>query len=382
MDGETCVAVVRAGDAFPGAASPAVRFQLGDHLGSGLLVVDGAGGWVNREEFTPFGETSFGSFARKRFRFTGKERDAEHGLYYHGARYYAPWLLRWVGPDPAGGLDGLGLYVYVANNPVMFHDPQGLAKVPPSTIKKTGRIREKFWNGHFASRSDVAEVLPQPIYKDPDTKKTFLFPDEVKPQGKKRQADDLVKYKDGTVQPVEVSTARELASERKASQLKKDQFAIDNKIPAGSETKGYLTPNTPTHKAPGLPIVGEGGNVPPVRNLDAVADVGKKATKVAEAAGHLKTFAKRAGAAIPIIGIVVGQASVAQAATTGDYTGAALDEFGFVPVAGDLVDAGRAGYALGEAINVFLPDDVKDAIGGTIAETLENGVENVLDFYF
>ena len=38
----------------------------------------------------------------KRYRYTGKERDEENGLYYHGARYYAPWLGRWTSCDPAG----------------------------------------------------------------------------------------------------------------------------------------------------------------------------------------------------------------------------------------------------------------------------------------
>ena len=80
------------GAAHPDDRGPAVQFHLGDHLGSSNVVVDSGGALVNREEFTPYGETSFGSFAKKRYRFTGKERDEESGLNYHGARYYAPWL--------------------------------------------------------------------------------------------------------------------------------------------------------------------------------------------------------------------------------------------------------------------------------------------------
>src|SRR5262249_41435117 len=34
--------------------------------------------------------------ALKRYRHTGKERDEESGLYYFGARFYAPWLGRWT----------------------------------------------------------------------------------------------------------------------------------------------------------------------------------------------------------------------------------------------------------------------------------------------
>jgi RHS repeat-associated protein len=37
-----------------------------------------------------------------RYRYTGKESDEESGLHYHSARYYAPWLARWVSCDPIG----------------------------------------------------------------------------------------------------------------------------------------------------------------------------------------------------------------------------------------------------------------------------------------
>ena len=96
MDDKRRVAVIRAGDPFPGDTTPAVKYHLGDHLGSSNVVVDDDGQFVNREEYTPYGETSFGSFARKRYRFTAKERDEESGLCFHGGRYYTPWLGRWI----------------------------------------------------------------------------------------------------------------------------------------------------------------------------------------------------------------------------------------------------------------------------------------------
>ncbi len=133
MDSENRVALVRAGAAFAGDAAPPVKYQLGDHLGSSYVVVGGAtsaaGIFIDREEYTPFGETSFGSFARKRYRFTGKERDEESGLSYHHARYYAPWLLRWIAADPlmtARGPSASNLYLYVKNNPLLLVDPRGL----------------------------------------------------------------------------------------------------------------------------------------------------------------------------------------------------------------------------------------------------------------
>ena len=114
------------GAPHPDDRGPAVQFHLGDHLGSSNLVVDRAGSLINREEYTPYGETCFGSFARKRYRFTGKERDEESGLYYHGARYYAPWLGRWIAVDPL--LDEspqVSPYLGVRGNPMIYVDPDG-----------------------------------------------------------------------------------------------------------------------------------------------------------------------------------------------------------------------------------------------------------------
>jgi RHS repeat-associated protein len=69
-------------------------------------------------------------------RYTGKERDAESGLDYFGARYYASNMGRWMSPDwsvkpeavPYSSLDNpqsLNLYGYVNNNPLRTFDPDG-----------------------------------------------------------------------------------------------------------------------------------------------------------------------------------------------------------------------------------------------------------------
>ena len=130
MDNKQRIAMVRVGSAHPSDPSPAIQFHLGDHLGTSGLVIDNAGTWINREEYTPYGETIFGSFAQKRYRFTGKERDEESGLYYHGARHYAPWIARWTSCDPAGLGGGTQFYLYAFNNPMRFQDPDGCFPAP------------------------------------------------------------------------------------------------------------------------------------------------------------------------------------------------------------------------------------------------------------
>ena len=134
LDGSTLVATVRTGDRHPDDLGPPVRYELGDHLGSASLTVDDTGAWTNREEYFPYGETSFGSFARKRYRFNGMERDEESGLAYHGARYYAPALARWVSVDPAGPIDGLNRYLAFRANPLTYVDPSGRDSDQSGTI--------------------------------------------------------------------------------------------------------------------------------------------------------------------------------------------------------------------------------------------------------
>jgi RHS repeat-associated protein len=73
---------------------------------------------------------------RVRCRYTGKERDAESGLDYFGARYYTSTMGRWMSPDwadkpeavPYSSLDNpqsLNLYGYVLNSPLSHADADG-----------------------------------------------------------------------------------------------------------------------------------------------------------------------------------------------------------------------------------------------------------------
>lgn len=108
-----------------------VRYQLDNHLGSASLELDKAGDVLSYEEYHPYGTTSYqagrsvAEVSLKRYRYTGKERDEETGLYYHGARYYAAWLGRWISSDPAGLIDGTNMYAYVHNSPIKNTDPNG-----------------------------------------------------------------------------------------------------------------------------------------------------------------------------------------------------------------------------------------------------------------
>jgi RHS repeat-associated protein len=60
----------------------------------------------------------------------------ESGLYTVRFRSYSPTLGRWLERDPAGYVDGMGLYEYVRGQPILMLDPEGLS--PLSWLLKKG----------------------------------------------------------------------------------------------------------------------------------------------------------------------------------------------------------------------------------------------------
>ncbi|WP_448544492.1 SpvB/TcaC N-terminal domain-containing protein [Roseiflexus sp.] len=151
---------------------PLVRYQYTNHLGSTTLETDEHGNVISYEEYHPYGTTAYRSakpgfnLSLKRFRFSGKERDDETGLYYFGARYYAPWLGRWTSADPANFVSSLNLFRYCGNNPVVLYDPTGMQEydlrfpLPPGNAEQLRRYVLRL--GYRWTR-DGAEN-PSPIY--------------------------------------------------------------------------------------------------------------------------------------------------------------------------------------------------------------------------
>ena len=174
-----------------------IRYQYHNHLGSACLELDTVAAVITYEEYYPYGATSYQAGRNvteaklKRYRYTGKERDSENGLYYHGARYYSPWLGRWVSCDPLsaspgsgpldgdphesvscdvgakqefqlGGSDGqskdpslqrlpvLNTYDGLKNNPVIYFDPDGrdVAYIAFPEYKPQTPIGKRFEMGH------------------------------------------------------------------------------------------------------------------------------------------------------------------------------------------------------------------------------------------
>jgi RHS repeat-associated protein len=95
-----------------------------DGLGSVVKTTNSSGAAVSTFKYNAFGVLESGAPAP--YAFTGREWEAESGLYYYRARYYDPKIGRFISEDPIGFDGGINFYLYVRNNPVNATDPSGL----------------------------------------------------------------------------------------------------------------------------------------------------------------------------------------------------------------------------------------------------------------
>lgn len=131
-----------------------LRYLTADHLGSTRLVTDAAGAEVDRHDFRPFGQEWPERPIVLNTLFTGKERDAESGLDYFGARYLSAAQGRFTSPDRVEGQlenpQSWNKYAYVKNNPLALVDPDGNRDIPAQL---------QFVNASLATDPTLLEVI-------------------------------------------------------------------------------------------------------------------------------------------------------------------------------------------------------------------------------
>jgi RHS repeat-associated protein len=79
-------------------------FYHTDYLGSVRMISDVTGTVVWEDRYEPFGEDEAQSGSiENTYKFTGKGKDPDTGLFYFNARWYDPDLDRFINEDPLWG---------------------------------------------------------------------------------------------------------------------------------------------------------------------------------------------------------------------------------------------------------------------------------------
>ena len=386
--------------------APLLRMQFSNHLGSSVLELDESATIISYEEYYAYGSTSFEALdhdihaARKRYRYTGKERDEETGFNYHGARYYAPWLGRWISCDPASIAGGIDLYCYCRDNPLSFSDGKGQApETPEATLHQVEQLHtEKIGLQQTIVRTEqkikaVSDNLMHIIADNKARGKEGILNYFSEERQFQRAAEsslaDLQKELGSSTKQLGVVEKRLAESEKALRDFGLEWYAkgldVQGEHAAATEIRKELIETTEDRlaqlaadeakKAAKKPP-GGGGGTPPAdpggagggavhegggsaasggkagSNVEAGAtkglvQSGEKVTgegvevgvKVVEESG-LKTAGKFAGKATPLVGIGVSAYFAVQDYRKGNYVMAGVDALEAVPVVGEVALAG------------------------------------------
>ncbi|MGH3802861.1 MAG: RHS repeat-associated core domain-containing protein, partial [Pseudonocardiaceae bacterium] len=301
-------------------------------------------------------------------RYTGKDRVVEAGLYYQGARYYAPWLGRWTACDPAGLVDGTNLYYYVRGNPIGLLDREGTNSEEVENLKvdlyeaahEEYKLTAEYEKAHVAEGVAESKVQQHQNKLDHlrDEYRADKFTEDQYARKVTQQEHNLEQAKQNLTKAQEAVRdlkGRGQANADKVKDLykKADKLGIDAtevedlRTLARGNAGGYKfgdPPKRPSGKGPGGGTHGggsSGGGAPGGGKsgkswLQKAASIGKKiigskATKVT-----LKVVK-----VVPYVGVAAGAVSAGVALHEERYGDAALDVIGFVPFVGDALDLGR-----------------------------------------
>ena len=151
-------------------------YHIQDEVGSTLFIMDREQNIRKTYRYDAFGRVlEEKGDIENCLTYTGQMYDGATGQYYLRARFYNPSVGRFQQEDVYRG-DGLNLYAYCANNPVMYYDPSGYMGLCP-VVGGTGNsdIPSGYYqdstgkwyrpNGQFASKAEMG--IPETALNSP-----------------------------------------------------------------------------------------------------------------------------------------------------------------------------------------------------------------------
>ena len=132
-----------------------------DEIGSTTHITDEDGKVLNRYAYDAFGNlTEQVETVPNRFKYNGQQLDPITQQYYLRARFYNPVIARFTQEDLYRG-DGLNLYAYCQNNPVIYADPSGYSCQPQKDRIAEQRGRQAVIDDMQKNLGTVAQNLYQ-----------------------------------------------------------------------------------------------------------------------------------------------------------------------------------------------------------------------------
>src|SRR5882724_3524813 len=111
------------------------RSYISDYRGSTVALTDDNGNVTDRIEYSLYGLTTYHvGKSDTPFLFNGKYgvMTDPNGMLAMNARFYNPYLCRFISADPSGFTGGMNFYAFANGNPVSYVDPYGLGAMSSS----------------------------------------------------------------------------------------------------------------------------------------------------------------------------------------------------------------------------------------------------------
>ena len=378
-----------------------IRYQFTNHLDSSCLELDGDAAIMSYEEYYPYGSTSYESVRReveispKRYRFTGQERDEETGLYYHGARYYVPWLARWTAADPKGLKDGPNLFVYCSDNPIGLRDPNGTdgeisttpaeneaqaCLVDPSTPVPTDAeeaAQASLPSAQTQANADASSSRTESTWQGPVGATVGLIGADLANSGIVREIDNAKKAAIAADAAQKFEELGENITEAAAKDIAEAAFEARQAARAASQADmapiGFTT--SKAFETSGRTFAGEVAKQEArgLSGIDAYKGVATSSGVGNEAATTLSQVAKVAGPVLAVGGGVLSAYALSQDIKRGDVAGGVSDAAGVVSSGLTLTAvAAGSGTALGAGAAAAAPVVGAFGVGVAVGTYINN----------
>ena len=144
------------------ATNSYLRYYHYDYRGLTVALTDHESRVTDRYEYSAYGTLTYRiGTTDMPFLYNGRfgVQTDPNGLLYMRARYYNPYICRFLNPDPAGFSGGLNFYAYADGNPVNYLDPFGLCAESGGFFSWLGQAATGFAEGAWDTVSGLASAV-------------------------------------------------------------------------------------------------------------------------------------------------------------------------------------------------------------------------------